>query len=352
MSDVIESPFGGIGHRVMSLGTDEVCRMYHKKCGADVSGAFDGLADIHLYECGITGYRFWRPTSIAADNELYRQFSAGWPPYYRVDRWEYGFAQRHIRPGDRVLEVGCGQGHFLARVRALCSDVVGLEPNADAVACDGAAGLVRCARLEDLPVKYDGYFEHIVSFQVLEHVIDPVAFLRACMDRLRKGGLLFVSTPNHDYPTYREQRDAFDLPPHHMGHFTPEVFRAVEAVIGARLVEVRAQVGPSGSSAPGPNLFAVFARPDGVPVGEQGALSRGICAQAVERQHGGGMELQAKGFEPAVIRADRELVIWGCGVTGTGTAALLEKCGLQVTAYLDSSPKCVGTHVGALPVWN
>jgi hypothetical protein len=52
------------------------------------------------------------------------------------------------------------------------------------------------------------------------------------------GGILAVSTPNHEHVVHANRADPFDMPPHHMGHFSPEVFRRVGRFLGLELVQV------------------------------------------------------------------------------------------------------------------
>jgi hypothetical protein len=76
---------------------------------------------------------------------------------------------------------------------------------------------------------------------VLEHVRDPGSFLRACLRCVRPGGKVLVSVPNHDYVDHAAQRDAFDLPPHHVNHFTPATLRRIAQHLGAQVENVFVQ---------------------------------------------------------------------------------------------------------------
>ncbi|KAF0242071.1 MAG: methyltransferase family, partial [Planctomycetota bacterium] len=83
------------------------------------------------------------------------------------------------RPGGRLLDVGCGSGTLLRAMRDLGWSVQGLEPDAEAArVAREAHGLdVRVGTL-DGPEFRDAPFDAITAHHVIEHVADPIAFLR------------------------------------------------------------------------------------------------------------------------------------------------------------------------------
>ena len=112
-----------------------------------------------------------------------------------------------VRPGGRVLDVGCGPGWTTEILAGLGYDVDGLEPAADmiAIARDRLAGFLRnhrigpgpavrfhCSTLEDLALE-DGAFDGILCRASLHHVIDEEAGLAQCFRLLRPGGVLGIS---------------------------------------------------------------------------------------------------------------------------------------------------------------
>lgn len=49
---------------------------------------------------------------------------------------------------------------------------------------------------------------------------------------------MILSTPNNDNRKYAEQKDAFDLPPHHVGHFNRSACERIASCFGLFLVKV------------------------------------------------------------------------------------------------------------------
>jgi len=107
----------------------------------------------------------------------------------------YRFARAHAA-GRAVLDAGSGEGYGAALLAEVAARVVGLDrPEAVRVAAarHRAPGLeFRAHELERLGALGER-FDLVVSFQVIEHVRDPVGFLRALA---RCGGALVVTTPN------------------------------------------------------------------------------------------------------------------------------------------------------------
>ena len=105
-----------------------------------------------------------------------------------------------IRPFSSMncLDIGCAYGHFLSIVKKIAKSAIGIEPNdqmkreAESNGVEVISGFFP----DDLPkdAKYD-----LISFNdVLEHLPDPKAALRAVHDSLSKDGLLLISIPSSD----------------------------------------------------------------------------------------------------------------------------------------------------------
>lgn len=139
--------------------------------------------------------------------------------------------------GARLLDVGCGNGDLLARMRDQGWVVEGVEVDAEAVkAARAKHGLtVHCGALEDLHFPGDS-FHAITMNHVIEHVHDPVSLLGECRRVLKAGGRLVVVTPNINGLGHRRfRRNWFGFtPPRHLYLFSRNTLRELALKAGFR----------------------------------------------------------------------------------------------------------------------
>ncbi|EPR35563.1 hypothetical protein dsat_1904 [Alkalidesulfovibrio alkalitolerans DSM 16529] len=97
--------------------------------------------------------------------------------------------------GKTLLDVGAGSGILVQAAREMGFDALGVEPSRWLQGIAASAEIpVICGTIDDLPG--DALFDAIMAVDVVEHVDDPMGLLRACVSRLRPGGLLAVVTPD------------------------------------------------------------------------------------------------------------------------------------------------------------
>jgi SAM-dependent methyltransferase len=97
-------------------------------------------------------------------------------------------------PGGRAVEVGCGWGRLLRRLRADGFRVSGCEVSPRAAAACREDGLdVVEGESPGLPFAPSS-FDLVVSLQVIEHVLDPRGFVAELASLARVGGVLVVAT--------------------------------------------------------------------------------------------------------------------------------------------------------------
>jgi 2-polyprenyl-3-methyl-5-hydroxy-6-metoxy-1,4-benzoquinol methylase len=143
------------------------------------------------------------------------------------------------KPG-RLLDIGCGNGEFLARMAKRGWNCTGIDTDSVAVATGRRAfGLdLRVSSVDDLdPAGHS--FDVVTASHVLEHVPDPVLFLTRCRGLLVPGGRLVIKTPNlRSYGHRRYGRDWRGLePPRHLQLFTANALRKCAHRAGLEILQ-------------------------------------------------------------------------------------------------------------------
>ena len=92
-----------------------------------------------------------------------------------------------VRPGERVLDVGCGDGALTAKIEHAGATVVGLDPAPDFVAAAVARGL-DARQIDAQALPFDGEFDAVFTNAVLHWIPDLDAALRGIRRALRPAG--------------------------------------------------------------------------------------------------------------------------------------------------------------------
>jgi SAM-dependent methyltransferase len=142
----------------------------------------------------------------------------------------------------RALDIGCGDGRFLAALQARGWEALGLET--DPVAAELARRRTGAAILEQAVEKASieaGSVQLVTLLHVLEHVADPRTVLAAARRSLSAGGGLFIAVPNIaslEAAAFRSVWYSLDLPRHYWG-FTPHTLTRLVEECGFHVKEIR-----------------------------------------------------------------------------------------------------------------
>jgi 2-polyprenyl-3-methyl-5-hydroxy-6-metoxy-1,4-benzoquinol methylase len=126
------------------------------------------------------------------------------------------------KPG-KILDVGCGTGDFLNRIRGLGWSVEGTELDGEAVINTRKKyGLnVHQGDLDDI-ILPENHYNAVTLSHVIEHVYDPIETIKKCRRILKPGGVLVLVTPNIDsfgHKLYKSNWLLLD-PPRHLHMFS------------------------------------------------------------------------------------------------------------------------------------
>lgn len=184
-----------------------------------------------------------------SNEELERYYSRY--SYERESAWEVSEATlaslarvasllRPYRQTNRCLDVGCGAGAFLM---ALARDGWAADGSElSLVAADRLEGMgfrIHRGAIEDLDLPKECYDVAVLS-EVLEHLRDPRAALENTARSLRRGGVVYLTTPNYGALSRRVLRDRWRIVgvPEHLYYFSPRSLTPLLQSVGLRPVRV------------------------------------------------------------------------------------------------------------------
>jgi methionine biosynthesis protein MetW len=126
-----------------------------------------------------------------------------WQETSSVDRWQFEFIYDWITPSSTVLDLGCGDGTLLARLKEgkLCK-VVGVDISPLAIEKARSKGVEAYVHDLDEPLPFDDRsFDYVILCEVLEHLYDPIFALKEGLRVARRA--MIISIPNYGYIKYR-----------------------------------------------------------------------------------------------------------------------------------------------------
>lgn len=159
----------------------------------------------------------------------------------RVDD-AYNFIYKHykFKKGANVLEIGCGEGQVLRKLAKDGIQCVGLEPGPQVLQITGD----NLSIIKDFfpSPQVDDKFNLILHFGVLEHISDPVSFLKEQQKHLKADGVIICAFPNCEPDL--EAGDISMFLHEHYNYFTKAGI--ISAAPKANLSVEAIEVGPGG----------------------------------------------------------------------------------------------------------
>lgn len=253
--EAITSPLSGTDNveLIERIPTKLIIDLYDSKFNINVTRFFNKLEYIDIYKCLDTGYKFYYPLYIFGDDIFYEELQNSTSSkvtgdnYYPQWKWEYQIAYELISKNESVLDIGCGAGFFISKIKDRGSNVLGLEFNQKAIkSCLDKNIPVINTSIQEYAKSNSEQFDVITFFQVLEHIDNPMSFIEAALKVVKKGGKLIIGVPNNA-PNYMYFNvfETLNLPPHHAGLWSESAFIGLTKLLPIRIEKMLKSPPPS-----------------------------------------------------------------------------------------------------------
>lgn len=212
-------------------------------CGSTEYGVLGKqYAHAYLVKCSACGLVFC--SRIPSDEELHDHYTK----YPRntaispltISRYEQLLDQfEPYRRTNRLLDIGCGDGHFLAVARSKGWEVFGTEFTSEAVEVCCSKGIqMHKGIIQSWNDRGD--FDVITSFEVLEHITDGREHAKKIHELLRTGGLFYFTTPNFNSLSRRVLRGKWKIIeyPEHLCYYTAQTIHRLLADAGLKKLRI------------------------------------------------------------------------------------------------------------------
>lgn len=150
------------------------------------------------------------------------------------------------RGGGNLLDIGCGGGSYLYRLKQWGWNVYGVEPGAAGAAQARSLGLnVYQGEIEEAGFP-DSSFDVVRLSHVLEHLTDPHGTMREIRRILKPDGMVYVTVPNArslNFWLFGENWYGLDAP-RHVISYSPKTLRFLCDATGLEIIRMRFRSGP------------------------------------------------------------------------------------------------------------
>lgn len=158
------------------------------------------------FRCDNCGFVFLHPKMTPEmEKDFYeKNYRSDYAKQTAEDLWRISLPEAKTRAlrftklyskNSRLLEIGCASGYFLFEAKDYVKSVTGVELTKEYVMYAKNKGLDVKDSLDEVP---DRSCDLIFMFHVLEHIDDPINFLKEVKKKLSQNGKLIIEVPNID----------------------------------------------------------------------------------------------------------------------------------------------------------
>lgn len=139
-----------------------------------------------------------------------------------------------VRPDDLILDIGCGRGHTVSHLRSKNFDCHGVEVGHPEVLAEARAFVHTGKDALDLPASLRKRVTVAMLLDVIEHLPDPVDFLKRVLKSLPNCRLILVTVPAR-----KELWTNYDEYFGHYRRYNRSLLKAQGGAAGLRLLRLR-----------------------------------------------------------------------------------------------------------------
>lgn len=191
-------------------------------------------ASFFIYQCNNCRLQFPTPR-IAGSPDFYSFLYRYMSP--TMMRWEFEKFKQDAVPGNRLLDIGCGDGFFLRYARDLGYDAYGTDFNTERAGhSDAKVSVLDVSELSSF-FQHQAPFDVYTLWHVLEHVDEPKNVFQALAQHSHKDSKIVIAVPSDKFiNTLITIRPITDYPPHHLSRWTPQSLSAIGQQTGWEMV--------------------------------------------------------------------------------------------------------------------
>jgi SAM-dependent methyltransferase len=211
--------------RIQPISARLITGLWQRTFGIATEQQLAGIEHFGLWEspCGLA---FFEPM-LAGDEAFYTDLYRN-GDFHRVltapglARAEFMRVAERVRPGGRVLDVGCGEGGLARHLPHAI--YLGLDPNFFPPAGEPD---VRNETIAEHAASHPQEYDVVCAFHAIEHVADPLGFARDLVLCIRPGGRLCIVVPSRASPITAIPNFVLNAPPHHLSWWNESALQAL-----------------------------------------------------------------------------------------------------------------------------
>jgi 2-polyprenyl-3-methyl-5-hydroxy-6-metoxy-1,4-benzoquinol methylase len=212
-------------------------------CGNSQITNLNGYEKAFLVKCSNCGFVF--SERIPTNEELNFYYSNYGSNFYCSDLTIKRYNEildkmEPFRQTGRLLDIGCGIGFFLDEAKKRSWEVYGTEYSERLIGLLREKGItIHDGQLNSENYE-EGFFDIVTSFEVIEHINNPTSELKQIATLLRKGGLVYLTTPNFNSLLRRRLKIQYNVIkyPEHLSYYTPKSLSRLFHLNGFKKLQV------------------------------------------------------------------------------------------------------------------